>query len=119
MENILKKIAEFDKVNETKLAKHEVELGSLDMIKSMLNDSNATYKKGVEWSKEMEAFTKKAKVLNAEAKGILNGLQKELNDFKQKANELGLKVDSIPEFKKAVDSLGPLDNIIKMTQKYA
>ncbi len=29
MENILKKIAEFDKVNETKLAKHEVELADI------------------------------------------------------------------------------------------
>ena len=36
MENILKKIAEFDKVNETKLAKHEVELGLVDDIKSSI-----------------------------------------------------------------------------------
>lgn len=34
MENILKKIAEFDKVRETKLAKHEVELGAIDDVKN-------------------------------------------------------------------------------------
>lgn len=114
-EQILNEIAEKVMVN---LAKHNVELASLDMIKAMLNDSNSLYKRGVEWSKEMEAFTKKARVINSEAKSLLNGFQKELNEFKKQANDLGLKVDSISEFKKAVDSLGPLDNIIKMTQKY-
>jgi hypothetical protein len=120
MKTILDKINKADEIQASKveLGKHEVELASLDMIVAMLNDSNATYKKGVDWTKEMEAFTKKARVLNAEAKGLISGLSKELNEFKQQANQLGLKAEALPEFKKANDSLGPLDNIVKMTQKF-
>jgi exonuclease VII small subunit len=124
MKNILDKINRADEIqsnlelDKTELGTHEIELASLDMIKAMLNDSNATYKKGLDWTKEMEAFTKKARVLNAEAKGLISGLTKELNDFKQQVTQLGLKAETLPEFKKANDSLGPLDNIVKMTQKY-
>lgn len=120
MKNILDKINKADEIqaNKVELGTHGVELASLDMIKAMLNDSNATYKKGVGWTQEMEAFTKKARVLNAEAKSLISGLSKELNDFKQQANQLGLKAETLPEFKKANDSLGPLDTIVKMTQKF-
>ena len=51
MENILKKIAEFDKVNETKLAKHNVELGVADSLKKALKsytDSVSKYGKDLD-----------------------------------------------------------------------
>jgi hypothetical protein len=102
----------------TELASHEVNLASLDMVKAMTQDSLSLYKRGQEYAKEMEAFIKKSRVLNAEADALSKGLEKELNEFEKQAKDLGLNVSTLPEFKKAVDSLGPLDNIFKMTQRF-
>lgn len=104
--------------DKVELASERVELASLDMVKAMFDDSNALYKKGVEWSKEMEAFTKKSRELNRQAIALSDGLEKELKEFEAQAKQLGLDVTKLPEFKNALNSLGPLDNIIKMTEKF-
>ena len=100
------------------LASHEVELASLDMVKAMAQDGLALYKKGVSYAQEMEAFTKKSRVLNAEADALSNAIEKELKEFESQAKQLGLDVTKLPEFKNALNALGPLDNIIKMTAKF-
>ena len=102
----------------TELAKHEVELGSLDMIISMHDNGIDIYKQGQTWAKEMEAFTKKSRELNRMATALSNGLEKEINDFEKKARELGINTNNIPELNKAIQVLGPLDNVIKMTEKF-
>lgn len=119
MNNILNKIAQMERnAEEIKLESHKVELSSLDMVKSLAEDGLAIYKKGVEYAKEMEAFTKKSRVLNADASALSDAIEKELKEFEAKAKQLGLDVTKLPEFKSAFNALGPLDNIIKMTAKF-
>lgn len=94
MENILKKIAEFDKVNETKLAKHEVELGVLQDVQKELVTANAGAIKAIDLAKsalkpaqeslrlnkelvvKFENFTKQIKALGIEGpqKEVENGI---------------------------------------------
>lgn len=113
--SVYNKLFSEDKVE---LESHKVDLASLDMVKSMAEDGLALYKKGVEYAKEMEAFTKKSRVLNADATALSDAIEKELKDFEVKAKQLGLDVTTLPEFKNALNALGPLDNIIKMTAKF-
>jgi len=116
LKEVLKKVASINEV--TELASEKVELASLDMVKRMADEGLTMYKKGVEYAKEMEAFTKKSRVLNADADALANAIEKELNEFQSQAKQLGLDVTALPEFKKALNALGPLDNIIKMTAKF-
>jgi CHASE3 domain sensor protein len=102
----------------TELASQKVELASLDMVKRMADEGLTIYKKGVEYAKEMEAFTKKSRVLNADANALADAIEKELKEFEAQAKQLGLDVTKLPEFKNALNALGPLDNIIKMTAKF-
>ena len=115
MENILKKIAEFDKVNETKLAKHEVEL-------SLLNDLKA---KADLAEKEQKAFIDSYKIIISEsAKAIEQGTKyvnngKELDSlltkFQAQAKELGLNYNDNPIYKKAENILvrGDIDAVMQ------
>jgi hypothetical protein len=111
-------IADITAKVEAKLASHKLQLSSLELIKSMSVDSLALYKRGVEWAKEMETFTKKSRELNRQADALSQGLEKELNAFEQQVKALGLNVSTLPEYKKALESLGPLDNIVKMTARF-
>ena len=110
----------YDKLftEKVELAKHEVELGSLDMIMSMHDNGVDIYKQGQNWAKEMEAFTKKSRELNRMAIALSSGLEKEINDFEKKAKDLGINTNNLPELNKAINILGPLDNVIKMTEKF-
>ena len=103
---------------ETQLAKHEVELASLQMITAMHDNGIDIYKQGQNWAKEMEAFTKKSRELNRMAVALSNGLEKEINDFEKQAKELGINTNNLPELNKAISILGPLDNVIKMTERF-
>jgi hypothetical protein len=103
---------------ETQLASHEVELASLQMISSMHDNGIDIYKQGQNWAKEMEAFTKKSRELNRQAVALSNGLEKEINDFEKQAKELGINTNNLPELNKAISVLGPLDNVIKMTERF-
>jgi hypothetical protein len=122
MNNILNKIAQMERnaaeLQGVELAKHEVELSSLDMVNALAADGLAMYKKGVEYAKEMEAFTKKSRVLNADANALADAIEQELKEFEAQVKPLGLDATKLPEFKNALNALGPLDNIIKMTAKF-
>ena len=111
-------IADITAKVEAKLASHKVDLATLDFIKSMLTDSKAIYKRSVEWAKEMETFTKKTRVLNADASALSNAIEKELKQFQAQAKQLGLDVTTLPEFKETMTALGPLDTTIKMTARF-
>ena len=114
LKSVFQKIAE----DKTELAKHEVALGSLKMITAMHDEGIDIYKEAQTWAKEMEAFTKKSRELNRRATALSNGLEKEIKDFEKKAKDLGINTNNIPELNKAIDVLGPLDNAIKMTERF-
>lgn len=103
MENILKKIAEFDKVNETKLAKHEVELGIADKA----NKSFDTFRDGIfqktsdlqdslliqikDYNKKVEAAYKKFREIE---KGEYLTAYTKITEM---ARELGIAPAQVPE----------------------
>jgi hypothetical protein len=119
LNNIFKMVSQLEKnAEEVKLAKHEVELASLQMITAMHDNGIDIYKQGQNWAKEMEAFTKKSRELNRMAVALSNGLEKEINDFEKQAKELGINTNNLPELNKAISILGPLDNVIKMTERF-
>ena len=113
--SVYNKLFSEDKVE---LGKHEVELASLKMITAMHDNGIDIYKQGQNWAKEMETFTKKSRELNRQASALSNALEKEIVEFEKQAKELGINTNNIAELNKAVNVLGPLDNIIKMTEKF-
>ena len=102
----------------TELASQKVELASLDMVIAMFKDAQSIYKRGQDYAKEMEAFTKKSNVLHSDAFSMNKGLRSELIELEKQAKQLGLDVKSNPEYKRALDILGPLENVIAMTDKF-
>ena len=113
MENILKKIAEFDKVNETKLAKHEVNLALVDDLKAVADKIKS---EGSE-SNKMKADALKTKKMFDDATNLKAELQKRyeanrtkysaqlkennalFNKIKAQAKELGLSIENAPVYK--------------------
>lgn len=114
---VLNKISKFSD-EKTELSEVQIELASLDMVNAMQKDAMNLYKQGQTWAKEMETFTKKTRELNRQAASLLVGLQKELIEFQQQAKSLGLDAIAIPGIKEANNSLGVLDNIVSMTEKF-
>ena len=113
MENILKKIAEFDKVSETKLAKHEVNLALVDDLKAVADKIKS---EGSE-SNKMKADVLKTKKMFDDATNLKAELQKRyeanrtkyaaqfkennalFNKIKAQAKELGLSIENAPVYK--------------------
>ena len=116
LEKLKELILEYE--NQTKLSKYKVNMANLQMISSIYDDGMKIYKQGQDWAKEMEAFTKKTRELNRQALALSKGLEKEINDFEKQAKELGISTNNLPELNKAKSVLGPLDNVIKMTERF-
>ena len=71
----------------------------------------------MKFAQNREAFTKEARVLNADADAMIKGGLKIINDFEKAAKELGVNPNSIKELKEAIDVLGVLD-LEKQTNPY-
>ena len=111
MENILKKIAEFDKVNETKLAKHEVELGVADNLKKQLQiykDSISKYSKDLDNAyvpirnlekiiTELKGSVSNVSSIAQEMRKVEDKVSNELDlvnaKIREAKNELGISID--------------------------
>lgn len=81
MENILKKIAEFDKVNETKLAKHRVELGVLQDIEKEMSIANQGVFKSIDLAKSALKPAQESLRLNKELLVKLQNFTKQVKDL--------------------------------------
>jgi len=114
--NTLKTI--YDKIGKTELAKHEVELASINDLKKIIANGNSIYKRGVQFVDKKDALKKEAITLNGESKGLLSGGEKLINDFLSSANELGINVNQIKEVQEAKDIIGVLNTIEKQTSAF-
>lgn len=128
MENILKKIAEFDKVNDTKLAKHEVELNVVENLKSAaikmekmyadLQSNSVKYKK---LKKDAEDYYEILKKSFYDLKPLVQtDMRKLLDDVNAKAKELGIApIRDIPEYKDILNKRTQiLDDITERERGY-
>jgi len=125
MENILKKIAEFDKVNETKLAKHEVELSTVQTIidysikaNKIVNDIEKlesefaiAEKRILDLRKQFNSYKENAKI----AVDVLSG---ELDKLVKQSKELGIDFNSIPAYKEGKQVYSQINPIVKLIDEY-
>lgn len=125
MENILKKIAEFDKVNETKLAKHEVNLALIDVINAESKKANDIISKVDQLENEFNVAEKKIldirKQFNsykAAAKSSTDNLDNELNKLIQQSKDLGIDFNSIPAYKNGKQIYSIISTISKLIDEY-
>ena len=119
MENILKKIAEFDKVNETKLAKHEVELS----VKDEADKLTAKYYGLTDTiNSKYSGISKEIRLLNDKLNEVIktsNEMPSVISKYENLAKELGIDVNNIQELKslklaiKDVDQFKKLQNSLK------
>lgn len=108
MENILKKIAEFDKVNETKLAKHEVNLAIIDEINELIKlYESKIVPDYVRIEKERNDLWLKNRKLKEEAKIAYDLYNKSwsqrkslIEKYTALANQLGIDVKNSKEIQK-------------------
>jgi hypothetical protein len=90
--NTLKTI--YDKIGKTELAKHEVNLATIDDLKKNLLDMENAIKKIAESKVE---FKKNVRLIEAKATDTAG---KNYSTIKSQAMDLGINPDSIPEVKK-------------------
>ena len=101
-----------------KLSTEKVELSNIDFLNAIISDSKRITNRSVKFAEKREAFTKEARVLNADAKAMLNGGRKLIAEFESNAKELGLNPNTLQEYKKAVDAMGAMDTTVQMTKLY-
>lgn len=104
-----------EKLFKTELSNHKVELNSIQALNRIISDGDKIYKRGVEFINKKTELTKEAKVLNADAKGLLVGGEKMINEFIKSAKDLGIDISNIQELKDATNVLGVLDTISKQS----
>lgn len=106
LNEVFKKVADI-KSNATELATHEVELASIKDIKELITnlkniEKDAEKVAGIFESKMKEALAS-YKTLISERNAIYTWVNNQapavLNDFNEKAKELGLSIDNVPEVK--------------------
>lgn len=106
LNEVFKKVADI-KSNATELASHEVELASIKDIKELITnlkniEKDAEKVAGIFESKMKEALAS-YKTLISERNAIYTWVNNQaptvLNDFNEKAKELGLSIDNVPEVK--------------------
>jgi hypothetical protein len=100
------------------LSAEKVELASIQMIEAMIRDGKDILKRGEKFANERDSFLKEARRLNSDAKGLLNGITKEISEFEKQAKELGVNPSTLPAYKQANDITGVMDTIIKQTQDF-
>ena len=109
----------YDRLSDkTELAKHEVELASINDLKKIIENGKSIYKNGVQFVNKKDALKKEAVTLNGFAKGLLSGGQKYLNEFLSSAKELGININQIKEVQEVEDILGVLNTIEKQTSAF-
>jgi hypothetical protein len=111
-------IADITAKVEAKLASQKVELASINDLKKIIENGKSIYKRGVQFVDKRDALKKEAITVNGDAKGLLTGGQKLINEFISSAKELGINVNQIKEVQEAIDILGPLDTIEKQTSSF-
>ena len=107
-----------NKLFKTELANHKVELKSIDDLKRIISNGKSIYDRGVEFINKKTALQKEAKTLNADSKALLIGGEKLLNEFIKTAKDLGIDINTIEEIKKATNTLGVLDTVLKQSQQF-
>ena len=116
LNNVFKKLEHTDKIAKVNLESQKVELNSIDALKKIISNGNSIYKRGVEFIDKKTALTKEAKTLNADAKALLTGGEKLINQFVNSAKELGINTSGIKELEDAINILGVLNTVEKQSQ---
>ena len=100
----------------TELASQKIELNSIQALKRIITDGNSIYKRGVSFIDKKTNLNQEAKTLNADAKALLVGGEKLINQFISSAKELGIDTKSIKELEDATNVLGVLNTVEKQSQ---
>ena len=109
----------YDRLSDkTELAKHEINLASINDLKKIIENGKSIYKNGVQFVDKKDALKKEALNLNGLAKALLSGGQKLLNEFLSSAKELGININQIKEVQEVEDILGVLNTIEKQTSAF-
>ena len=87
----------------TELAKHEVELGSMQSLESDIVEMQYGIKKIKELKKEIKATYEKA----------LGKIDTDLSEYENKSKEVGLEPEKVESFKKLKDLKIEMENLIK------
>lgn len=125
MENILKKIAEFDKVNETKLAKHEVNLALVDELKKVnddilnsLKNADNSWRAYQDYLTRADAPFKKMIQMRESLLSSTGKIEQLLKNAETQAKNLGLNVNDIPLYSVIKSNLNKKNEIIKTIDSF-
>ncbi len=108
----------YSKLFKTELASQKVELSNIDNLKRIISDGKSIYDRGVEFINKKTSLQKEAKILNKDAKGLLVGGEKLLDEFIKSAKDLGIDINSIKEVEQAKNTLGILDTVLAQSKDF-
>ncbi len=108
----------FNKLFKADLASQRVELSNIDNLKRIISDGKSIYDRGVDFINKKTSLQKEAKVLNKDAKGLLVGGEKLLDEFIKSAKDLGIDINSIKEVEQARNTLGVLDTVLAQSKEF-
>lgn len=119
LNNVFKKLDSIDKVSQVNLESQRVELGSIKELDAILSDSkniiSAIEKQGEVLAKKLsDAIIERRKFADAvlSLKSLsYNTAKAQVDDFKKKANELGVDINNVQQLK-------DIDKLISKTKEY-
>lgn len=95
-----------------------IELANIQDLGRIISDGKSILSRGTDFINKKTALQKEAKVLNTDAKSLLSGGEKIINDFIQSARDLGIDVKSVKEVQMAIDALGAVDTVVKQSASF-
>ena len=125
MSNINTILNKLEKIEEIKLAKHEVELGLTDDLKKVIADYKIAYSNYESVWNEHKQLRDKLLALKAKAKGyyafdkkVYADAQKIINNIKQQAKDLGIDPNGIPGIKELYQLIDDSFRSYKKNERY-
>ena len=108
----------FKKLFKEDLENHKIALKNIDNLKRIISDGKSIYDRGIDFINKKTSLQKEAKVLNKDAKGLLIGGEKLLDEFIKSAKDLGIDINSIKEVEQARNTLGVLDTVLAQSKEF-
>lgn len=114
MKSVFSKIAE----DKTELAKYQVELGAIDELKKFRQDTNAVISNTEKHLEVVKSAKLKLKDLENTISNNRNRIEELIRAVKTKADELGLNINTISEYKDSISTMKEVSKILGEIKKY-
>ena len=105
----------FKNLSKVELSVQKVEFSNLSILNDIIKEANKISIRGDKFKKNKRAFEDEKNVLNINSKQLISNAQKQIDNFKSKAKEMGFDVTKVSEYKSALNSVQDMKAVLKET----